>query len=209
MLVFKLCKLFGIFKRLPSSRDLRFNVRIVRLAFLVLALHARDILRDMFALRALDRDRLAGLRAFVLERAQRVAQRLELSLVLRRLADQRFGLAVEPCRFGAAFFKVGGKRINSLRRAGKPLADAGKRQHDKADVQRLQLVLQFDVFLLPLGLDAHRLDARGHVVDHRGDALQVRVGVREALFRFLTAVAVFRDTGRLVEDLAALLAFDV
>ena len=83
---------------------------------------------------------------------------------------------------------------------------AVERLHPDGDLRALEFVAQAQVLLRRLGLLAQRLDLQLQLIDLIVDAQEVFLRAGELALRLLLAVAVARDAGRFLKDLAALVA---
>ena len=81
-----------------------------------------------------------------------------------------------------------------------------ERLHPDGDLGALELVAQVQIFFCRLGLLAQGLDLQLQLIDLVVDAQEVFLRAGKLALRLLLAVAVARDAGRLLEDLAALVA---
>ena len=81
-----------------------------------------------------------------------------------------------------------------------------ERLHPDGDLRALELVAQTEVLLRRLGLLTQGLDLQLQLIDLVVDAQEVFLRAGELALRLLLAVAVARDAGRFLKDLAALVA---
>ena len=81
-----------------------------------------------------------------------------------------------------------------------------ERLHPDGDLRAFELVAQAEVLLRRLGLLAQGLDLQLQLIDLVVDAQEVFLRAGELALRLLLAVAVARDAGRFLKDLAALVA---
>ena len=81
-----------------------------------------------------------------------------------------------------------------------------ERLHPDGDLGALELVTQVQIFFCRLGLLAQGLDLQLQLIDLIVDAQEVFLRAGKLALRLLLAVAVARDAGRLLKDLAALVA---
>ena len=81
-----------------------------------------------------------------------------------------------------------------------------ERLHPDGNLRAFELVAQTEVLLRRLGLLAQGLDLQLQLIDLVVDAQEVFLRAGELALRLLLAVAVARDAGRFLKDLAALVA---
>ena len=81
-----------------------------------------------------------------------------------------------------------------------------ERLHPDGNLRALELVAQAEILLRRLGLLAQGLDLQLQLIDLVVDAQEVFLRAGELALRLLLAVAVARDAGRFLKDLAALVA---
>ena len=81
-----------------------------------------------------------------------------------------------------------------------------ERLHPDGDLRALELVAQSEILLRRLGLLAQGLDLKLQLIDLVVDAQEVFLRAGELALRLLLAVAVARDAGRFLKDLAAFVA---
>ena len=171
-------------------------------------LHAqtRDAVGAVLQVRAHDGRGALALGGGTLRLGYLLARALGLQILLahflRDVLRRRIELLKLALRAGKVFLRSLIVVVHGLGLRVQPV----ERLHPDGDLSALELVAQVQIFLRHLGLLAQRLDLQLQLIDLVVDAQKVFLRAGKLALRLLLAVAVARDAGRLLKDLAALVA---
>ena len=167
---------------------------------------ARDAVGAVLQVRAHDGRSALTLGGGTLRLGDLLARALGLQILLAHFLRDVFRRRIEllklALRAGKVFLRGLIVVVHGLGLRVQPV----ERLHPDGDLGALELVAQVQIFLRRLGLLAQRLDLQLQLIDLVVDAQKVFLRAGKLALRFLLAVAVARDAGRLLKDLAALVA---
>ena len=134
--------------------------------------------------------------------ARALGLQILLAHFLRDVLRRRIELLKLALRAGKVFLRGLIVVVHGLGLRVQPV----ERLHPDGDLGALELVAQVQIFFCRLGLLAQGLDLQLQLIDLVVDAQKVFLRAGKLALRLLLAVAVARDAGRLLKDLAALVA---
>ena len=198
----------GLFDLPFFVRDLTGDAAAARLLVLQLLLDAGDVLLVMADIRLHECGVVFGLAAAVLQPVELLTPVIERKRLLVILQTQLLGAAVELRQLVVRLFED--KRRRGVIRLGLAgaLGDLLQIVEPDGDLKPLELVLQRQVFLRLFRLFAQRADLQFQLGNFIADAQQIVLRPGQTALRLLLAVAVFGDTGRFLENFAAVGRFE-
>ena len=197
----------SIYARFPGGQ-LRVKAFCLLFAFRALRLHALDVALRVFDVRTQHGDAALLLGGVSLALAQRSTQRVDFAVDFVQLAGQTVRAAVQLLLRGFRLLKLrpaGFGVPGQLVRVGfQPVQLPQPERH----LEHTQFAFEGEILLGLFGLAFERFQLARQLIVEVADAREVFLGRGEAALRLLLANAEFGDAGGLLENFAAVLAFE-
>ena len=188
--------------------DLRGDAAAAAVLILQLVLHALQVALRVAAIRLQHGDPAALLLRGGLRLPDRITDLIRLQVAVVEVERQGFRGDIELVQRVVLLLQDEGGGMIVLLGLARRGAQALERLQPQRDLEALELLAVGQVALCLFRLIAQRADLQLQLRDLVADAGQIVLRRGEAALRFLLAVAVFRDTGGLLENFAAVRALE-